>query len=551
MSTTSTTSAPKSRRRWLQFSVRGLLVLVVVFRLGFGQLAPTFQLARAQGAEEPDGAATEKPVAQIGANLARWKAAVLAHDHNNALTAVDNTKSVGPRVIPALVTMLNAGNDRLARIFAAQVLEQFGTAAMLARESLLRNLRDQDPEVVVASMQALTEVSEYWPNDQVALLTQLVRDNTDLVRVHAINRLGHAGPRARSAIPVLLDVLEKDAWNNCRMHAATTLSYIAPKDPKVIAGLVHSAEQGNWAAIVALRRAGPAARPAVPLLIRTLNREIRESAAPVEAAKLLGEIGPSAAEAIPVLLKCMTDDDSRVASACAGALAQVGIANPEVVPALMRCAETGDQDVRTVAVRALGTLGPRARQAVPMLCGLLQDNRSKLRAEAARSLGMIDAPGGPSESLLRQCLEGSDDDTQRQSAIALALLGRENPDVLRLLSISLARRDFDALPALHSLPNGTQYFGPTLVKMMHDSNPTIRRYGVLAIGHLSNVPAETLRIVSEHLTDETLEVRMAAADALGRLGPMARSELAALQRALADDNWLVQEAAQRAIEKIR
>ena len=160
MSTTSTTSAPKSRRRWLQFSVRGLLVLVVVFRLGFGQLAPTFQLARAQGAEEPDGAATEKPVAQIGANLARWKAAVLAHDHNNALTAVDNTKSVGPRVIPALVTMLNAGNDRLARIFAAQVLEQFGTAAMLARESLLRNLRDQDPEVVVASMQALTEVSE-------------------------------------------------------------------------------------------------------------------------------------------------------------------------------------------------------------------------------------------------------------------------------------------------------------------------------------------------------------------------------------------------------
>jgi HEAT repeat protein len=184
-----------------------------------------------------------------------------------------------------------------------------------------------------------------------------------------------------------------------------------------------------------------------------------------------------------------------------------------------------------------------------MLCALLKDNRSKLRAEAARSLGMIDAPGGPSESLLRQCLEGSDDDTQRQSAIALALLGRENPDVLRLLSISLARRDFDALPALHSLPNGTQYFGPTLVKMLHDS--TIRRYGVLAIGHLSNVPAETFRIVSEHLTDETLEVRMAAADALGRLGPMARSELAALQRALADDDWLVQEAAQRAIEKIR
>ena len=46
--TTAPTTTPKPRRRWLQFSLRTLLVLMLVFGCGFGWFAHEVQQARAQ-----------------------------------------------------------------------------------------------------------------------------------------------------------------------------------------------------------------------------------------------------------------------------------------------------------------------------------------------------------------------------------------------------------------------------------------------------------------------------------------------------------------------
>jgi cytoskeletal protein RodZ len=60
-----TTSSPKPRRHWLQFSLRTLLVLMLVLGAGFASLAHEVQQARAQRE-------AVKAIEQLGGSV-RWK----------------------------------------------------------------------------------------------------------------------------------------------------------------------------------------------------------------------------------------------------------------------------------------------------------------------------------------------------------------------------------------------------------------------------------------------------------------------------------------------
>jgi HEAT repeat protein len=140
--------------------------------------------------------------------------------------------------------------------------------------------------------------SAAWCKDKESLRSLLreLRSADPKARIAALQEIGHRGAvRAadvRSAIPALVDLVQKDKDPAVRRAAASALGQVDP-DPEV----------------------------AVPVLIGAL----KDKAAPVRiaAAGALGLFGNAAKEAIPALQQLQTDKDKAVARAANMALRSI------------------------------------------------------------------------------------------------------------------------------------------------------------------------------------------------------------------------------------
>jgi HEAT repeat protein len=170
-------------------------------------------------------------------------------------------------------------------------------------------------------------------------------------------------------------------------------------------------------------------------------------------------------------------------------------------------------------------MGPRARQAVPVLLALVQDREGsrERRAEVVRALGRIGpdpdtGPGMPDPVI---------------DALTAAL---DDPVVL------VQER---ALEALAELGPRAQAALPALARLARGKNPDLAAGACRALARLGG-PGAVSPLVAR-LTDDRGPVREAAAQALARLGPAARTALPALTDALASPTPV---AARTALERI-
>jgi CheY-like chemotaxis protein len=83
------------------------------------------------------------------------------------------------------------------------------------------------------------------------------------------------------------------------------------------------------------------------------ERKVRQ-----EAAGALGEIGPGASDAVPVLVKALDDENANVRQSAAYVLGQIGPSASEAVPKLIEALETEEVAMRSVVARALGRIKP-------------------------------------------------------------------------------------------------------------------------------------------------------------------------------------------------
>jgi HEAT repeats len=114
---------------------------------------------------------------------------------------------------------------------------------------------------------------------------------------------------------------------------------------------------------------GELGKGAVPDLVNLLYQPLSaDSRAAIEDA--LARIGPAARPAIPVLLRNTGDPDPRIRANALWALGQIH-AQPELcVPQLVRGLSDNDDWARVSACHALGMFGAEAQAAVPRLKGL-------------------------------------------------------------------------------------------------------------------------------------------------------------------------------------
>src|SRR2546422_5612199 len=88
-----------------------------------------------------------------------------------------------------------------------------------------------------------------------------------------------------------------------------------------------------------------------PILPRKIAARLPLRDYPVEFAKAdalsaISRMGPNAREAVPALIKTLTDSENRIRHAAANALGKVGPAAMDAVPALIRCLKDTDLQVR-------------------------------------------------------------------------------------------------------------------------------------------------------------------------------------------------------------
>jgi HEAT repeat protein len=216
-------------------------------------------------------------------------------------------------------------------------------------------------------------------------------DNAD-ARWKAADLLGRLGPAGRQ-IPAALSALAaalKDANSHVRAVAATALASIGPAGPEAIPALQELlATPDCLPALRALAQYGPDAAPAigkiVPLLRHEGDSEIRWN-----AARTLAKIGPAAKEAAPMLVEAMKDPDPLVREHAAEALGCIGPEAKETIQDLVKVLKDPDARVRRDAVRSLGQMGAAAKSAVESIRPLLQDKEERVRKAARASLQQIE-----------------------------------------------------------------------------------------------------------------------------------------------------------------
>ena len=242
----------------------------------------------------------------------------------------------------------------------------------------------------------------------------------------------------------------------------------------------------RWYACSALIRLGPHAQDATADLVAIVSNPAEDERLRECAVVALGQIGSTAASAVPALRALLQDAACpHLWSKTVRALAS--IATPEAVAVLTERFERGEPRRREEILFALQSRDGAIKSALPSLLSVaarrphdvLGDQVFLTAAEIGRDA--VDE--------LTPYLQSPFPETRRRAALALSRSGPEAADAVMHLSEALrdetAYVRFWAVKALGSIgPNASQAI-PLLLPMLDDTDPNVRWGAVSAIGEIA------------------------------------------------------------------
>ncbi|MFQ5951926.1 MAG: HEAT repeat domain-containing protein [Candidatus Omnitrophota bacterium] len=237
--------------------------------------------------------------------------------------------------IPALIGRLK---DKKTRDEARLGLINAGRTATPA---LLKAIKSEDINVRREALNVFAFIG-ITSEEEVSAVIKAFEDEDQGVRQSAAAALSNISPEAREALPLLIEALaiDENGLSQAAMTALARIGYISRGDKDIIPMLIRAlTDRENiklrGVAVKALRKKGADAKGAVPALVnmladRTVRRDIimalreigpdprlvtpalatilgdkekrlKVSLARTEALKLLGEMGPAAAAAVPAI----------------------------------------------------------------------------------------------------------------------------------------------------------------------------------------------------------------------------------------------------------
>ncbi len=264
-------------------------------------------------------------------------------------------------------------------------------------------------------------------------LTSALQDTNRWARRIAIQSLDWIGPRADAAVPGLIEVLKEPIGTNqfsLGSSAAIALGKIGSASAPAVPLIRKLFEQEkNWnlrcSLASALFRIDPGQADALAFLTNGVTSHQPASDRWI-AASQLGEIGPDAKAAVPVLLEALEGTNDMLHSQIPGTLKKMGMPTETFLPAMKKNLASKNETTRAntaarileidpadheahlalmaiiehgslfqdFAINTLGGAGPAAQEAVPVLRKVAKSNsqgeRDRVQA-AVRALKRIEA----------------------------------------------------------------------------------------------------------------------------------------------------------------
>jgi RNA polymerase sigma factor (sigma-70 family) len=212
---------------------------------------------------------------------------------------------IGAEAAPVLAEELRKGK-RNGRLFALAAMEEIGTEASAALPQVLQAIKEKDPAIrhhAILAARALDREGLSVPTLIDALASE---DSND--RYAVIQDLARLGAKSKAAAPQLMAIAAKDANPTIRTLALGALVEIKA-DPKTILPTLKEAlkdenQNPRLEAVHRLGQLGPSAKDAVPELTVAL-KAARNRGEQKWIAQALGNIGPGAKPAIPALTELL------------------------------------------------------------------------------------------------------------------------------------------------------------------------------------------------------------------------------------------------------
>jgi HEAT repeat protein len=519
-----------------------------------------------------------------------------------AVEALSRLGEAADEYLPQFVTALDDPSQQV-REAAAEAIGALGTAAAPAMPALVATCRTTQSSYLKSAILTLSKSVS-----PVALLIGVLRDgqNSDAIRVFAVETLGDLRNLAQAAVPALLDV-SRSPSNRLRSAATEALAQIAPERygagvvglPALVAMLGSDNYHTRNRAQDELAKAGA---KAIPLLFEVIRSESPESTR-VAAVLVLGGIQGSESVALPVLTDLATGGDSlKIQEAAVSALGHVGWSLPKAKVSLVIEALSGalaNPKLQEATLLTLGSLREKAAGAIPAIqktLGLALNSEPRGYTAIVHSLKALGQIGSASQTAIALVLPLVNDPDAQLRAAALNALGAMPVDeavvaVLKALhdpanwpreeaaraigSLLYLRRSYrvQVVPALLEHIgdpsdgvrgdivvalgcSGSSEAVQPVIDALGDPNATVRQRAVSGIGCLirnpggADIKQAALPGLIRAAADADPGVALFALAVLRDYGPEAAPALAALRRLLASADSARAEAIARAIKAI-
>jgi HEAT repeat protein len=340
-----------------------------------------------------------------------------------ALVALGAIGDAAKPAIPAIVALAEGDDYKHVRYAAIYALGQLGGNGA-ATKSLRNGMKSDDEFLRTICSWAAARTS---PNDKelVAEAIGLIVDSFQSEDVHVRRAAARAMVEFDADREVVAPLLVKALADKDQTVVANAIEALASLGPQALAHVddaLANKELRHYA-VRLIARLGREGEVAVPALVEVLSQQT-DSPDDVEfireAQFALGTIGPAAKDAIPVLVKALSADDESVAASAAYALGKIGAAARSAVPGLQRSEGNKSVIVKAASVFALWQIQPgnpaRRIKATSLLLRALDDERELVRAGAATMLGDLGAVGARASKRLTEVSEKDESDIVRQAA---------------------------------------------------------------------------------------------------------------------------------------
>jgi HEAT repeat protein len=373
-------------------------------------------------------------------------------------------------------------------------------------------------------------------------------------RLSAAQRLGDT--EAPEIIPYLIAAL-KDSDARVRSKSAESLSLIGEENPVVVPALLEALKDPEpdvrSVAAWALHAFEPVDKSTVSALVPLLKDQ--HAKVRIRTAFALLVLEPQQrSTALPVLLAGLRDPNTEVVLQSVGLVRRLGPEAKEALPHLLNVTKHADYFIRRNAIMAVGSIGPTSKEAVPVLIDALKDTEDFwIPVEAMRALGKIGPPAKEAIPALRSHLTAPERIPRIASAEALMFIAPdEEPAAIPILiDAALNPRDGEGLVNLEAVcrcgPAAKRVI-PTLKKWLATEKAIYAAKGLMLIDPMESQDA--LAVLLTKLKDPVSDNRVAAARALGRVGPTAKAAVPDLLIALKDRKPRVRREVSSALKKI-